>query len=148
MCAVEQAGGGAPAPARQPAHTLSLPYNDADAVREVMDRQGNEIAAVIVEPVAGNMGLVPPVDGFLTALKDVTRAHGSLLIFRVRYHRQKRRPRRVMSNETSIPRFLCRADQHGLEITPPQDGTADTFQNRARELAIIFIGLRARQPRV
>ncbi len=62
-------------------HTLSLPYNDADCVRDVMKKQGDKIACVIVEPVAGNMGLVPPADGFLETLREITEKSGSLLIF-------------------------------------------------------------------
>jgi glutamate-1-semialdehyde 2,1-aminomutase len=63
------------------AHTLSLPYNDDDAFTEMMNKKGDAIAAVIVEPVAGNMGLVPPTDGFLQTLRQETATHGSLLIF-------------------------------------------------------------------
>jgi glutamate-1-semialdehyde 2,1-aminomutase len=63
------------------AHTLSLPYNDIDSVSEVMKAQGEKIACIIVEPVAGNMGLVKPVDGFLQALRELTDKSGSLLIF-------------------------------------------------------------------
>ncbi len=73
-------------------HTLSLPYNDAGAFTRVMAERGAEVACVIVEPVAGNMGLVPPVDGFLETLREGTREAGSLLIldevmtgFRVAY---------------------------------------------------------------
>ena len=62
-------------------HTLSLPYNDIEAIRKVMNDRGNEIACIIVEPVAGNMGLVPPADGFLQTLSTLTQASGSLLIF-------------------------------------------------------------------
>ena len=62
-------------------HTLSLPYNDIDRVSEVMEEQGEKIAGIIVEPVAGNMGLVLPGDGFLQALKALTEENGSLLIF-------------------------------------------------------------------
>jgi glutamate-1-semialdehyde 2,1-aminomutase len=62
-------------------HTLSLPFNDADTVRKVMAEKGDTVAAVIVEPVAGNMGMVPPVEGFLDALREETRRHGALLIF-------------------------------------------------------------------
>jgi glutamate-1-semialdehyde 2,1-aminomutase len=62
-------------------HTLSLPYNDIDAFKAVMDRRGETIACVIVEPVAGNMGLVKPVAGFLETLREETRRHGVLLIF-------------------------------------------------------------------
>ncbi len=62
-------------------HTLSLPYNDMEAVRDIMTRQGDRIACIIVEPVAGNMGLVAPVPGFLETLRELTHASGSLLIF-------------------------------------------------------------------
>jgi glutamate-1-semialdehyde 2,1-aminomutase len=61
--------------------TLSAPYNDLGAVRVLFERYPGEIAAVIVEPVAGNMGVVPPVDGFLQGLRDLTTADGALLIF-------------------------------------------------------------------
>lgn len=61
--------------------TVTLPYNDADAVRSAAARYGDEIACIIVEPVAGNMGVVPPRPGFLETLREVTRANGSLLIF-------------------------------------------------------------------
>ena len=63
------------------AHTLSLPYNDIDAFQSVMQKSGDEIAAVIVEPVAGNMGLVPPAGGFLETLRAETEKHGAILIF-------------------------------------------------------------------
>ncbi len=63
------------------AHTLSLPYNDIESVKKVMDEQGDKIACIIVEPIAGNMGLVRPVDGFLETLRKVTEKSGSLLIF-------------------------------------------------------------------
>jgi glutamate-1-semialdehyde 2,1-aminomutase len=68
-------------PADLAQHTLTLPYNDIASVRRLFDRMGREIACVIVEPVAGNMGVVPPVDGFLEGLRDVTRRHDALLIF-------------------------------------------------------------------
>ncbi len=61
--------------------TLVVPYNDSDAFRAVMAAQGDEIAAVIVEPVAGNMGCVPPVSGFLETLRRETETHGTVLIF-------------------------------------------------------------------
>jgi glutamate-1-semialdehyde 2,1-aminomutase len=61
--------------------TLVAPYNDLEAVERLFDQYPNEIAAVIVEPVAGNMGVVPPVDGFLEGLRRLTEEHGSLLIF-------------------------------------------------------------------
>lgn len=62
-------------------NTLSLPYNDAERLTEVFSEKGDVIAAVIVEPVAGNMGLVPPKAGFLEALRKVTKDHGAILIF-------------------------------------------------------------------
>ena len=61
--------------------TLVAPYNDLEAVEEAFRRYPEQIAAVIVEPVAGNMGLVPPVEGFLQGLRQLTRQHGALLIF-------------------------------------------------------------------
>ncbi|HEX6990094.1 MAG TPA: glutamate-1-semialdehyde 2,1-aminomutase [Bacillota bacterium] len=63
------------------ADTLSLPYNDIAAVDRAFARYGDTIAAVIVEPVAGNMGCVPPEPGYLDALRRLTSAHGALLIF-------------------------------------------------------------------
>lgn len=61
--------------------TLVVPYNDIPAFCAMMDREGDNIAAVIVEPVAGNMGMIPPVDGFLPALREETEKHGAVLIF-------------------------------------------------------------------
>ena len=61
--------------------TLTVAYNDADAFRELMDRCGDDIAAVIVEPIAGNMGLVLPEEGYLQLLRDETQKHGTVLIF-------------------------------------------------------------------
>src|SRR5262249_47437085 len=63
------------------ADTLSAPYNDLRYVEALFDARGTEIAAVIVEPIAGNMGVVAPVDGFLQGLRDLCTAHGALLIF-------------------------------------------------------------------
>jgi glutamate-1-semialdehyde 2,1-aminomutase len=63
------------------ADTLVAPYDDLGAVERIFDEHGSQIAAVIVEPVAGNMGLVPPVDGFLAGLRELTRASGALLVF-------------------------------------------------------------------
>jgi len=68
-------------PAALAALTVTLGFNDADGVRELFRQRGGEIAAVIVEPVAGNMGVVPPAPGFLQTLREVTSAHGALLIF-------------------------------------------------------------------
>jgi glutamate-1-semialdehyde 2,1-aminomutase len=61
--------------------TIVVPYNDVAAVEDVFARAGDEIAAVIVEPVAANMGLIPPRPGFLPALRDLTQRSGALLIF-------------------------------------------------------------------
>lgn len=61
--------------------TLVAPYNDLAAVRATFEREGNNIAAVIVEPVAGNMGVVAPEPGFLEGLRHITRQAGALLIF-------------------------------------------------------------------
>ena len=63
------------------ADTLVAVYNDLDSVRRVFDGNPNQIAAVIVEPIAGNMGVVPPADGFLRDLAAICRAEGALLIF-------------------------------------------------------------------
>ncbi|KAF1682274.1 glutamate-1-semialdehyde 2,1-aminomutase [Veillonella sp. R32] len=68
-------------PAGVAADTLTVPYNDIDAIRALFQKEGHSIAAVIVEPVAGNMGCVPPVSGFLETLRELTTAHGALLIF-------------------------------------------------------------------
>ena len=63
------------------AHTLSLPYNDIGAFESLMKEKGDQIAAVIVEPVAGNMGMVAPEPGFLEALRRETEKCGAVLIF-------------------------------------------------------------------
>ncbi len=62
-------------------NTITLEYNNIDQVRQVMADIGQEIACIIVEPVAGNMNCVPPVDGFLQSLRDTCDASGSVLIF-------------------------------------------------------------------
>lgn len=61
--------------------TIALPFNSAAAVAECFERRGERIAAVIVEPVAGNMGCVPPAPGFLESLRELTLRYGALLIF-------------------------------------------------------------------
>ena len=61
--------------------TLTLPFNDLDAVAACLAERGDEVAAIIVEPVAGNMNCIPPVDGYLQGLRDLCDRHGSLLIF-------------------------------------------------------------------
>lgn len=61
--------------------TIAVPYNDLESVKFAFEKFGEEIACVIVEPVAGNMGVVPPLPGFLQGLRDVTTQYGSLLIF-------------------------------------------------------------------
>ncbi|MCZ0754777.1 glutamate-1-semialdehyde 2,1-aminomutase [Anoxybacillus sp. J5B_2022] len=74
-------------------NTITVPYNDLESVKYAFERFGEDIAAVIVEPVAGNMGVVPPLPGFLQGLRDITNEYGALLIFdevmtgfRVDYH--------------------------------------------------------------
>ena len=63
------------------ADTIVCPYNDLDAVADAVLRYGEGLAAIIVEPVAGNMGVVPPADGFLEALRQLCDASGALLVF-------------------------------------------------------------------
>lgn len=62
-------------------HTITVPYNDLESVKLAFEKFGEEIACIIVEPVAGNMGVVPPLPGFLQGLRDVTTQYGSVLIF-------------------------------------------------------------------
>lgn len=62
-------------------HTLVLPYNDVVAIEEVFKKQGDQIAAVILEPIAGNMNLIQPSKEFLSAVRNLTSKHGSVLIY-------------------------------------------------------------------
>jgi glutamate-1-semialdehyde 2,1-aminomutase len=68
-------------PADLAQHTLTARYNDLNDVRRLLDAAPRTVAAVIVEPIAGNMGVVLPAPGFLEGLRELTRAHGALLIF-------------------------------------------------------------------
>ncbi|MGP4071375.1 glutamate-1-semialdehyde 2,1-aminomutase [Piscibacillus sp. B03] len=68
-------------PASIAQNTITVPYNDQESVKYAFEEYGKDIAAVIVEPVSGNMGVVPPVNEFLSFLRDITEDHGSLLIF-------------------------------------------------------------------
>lgn len=68
-------------PASVAAHTVTLEYNNVDAVKQCFAELGDQIAAVIVEPVAGNMNCIPPQPGFLEALRESCNQHGSVLIF-------------------------------------------------------------------
>jgi len=68
-------------PASLAQHTYTLPFNDGDALRALFAEKGSELSCVIVEPVSGNMGVIPPTADFLRALQEVPRAHGALLIF-------------------------------------------------------------------
>ncbi len=61
--------------------TAVLPYNDLESVRELFEEQGEKFAAVILEPVCGNMGCVPPVNGYLEGLREITHEYGTVLIF-------------------------------------------------------------------
>lgn len=74
-------------------NTITVPYNDLESVKYAFEQFGDDIAGVIVEPVAGNMGVVPPLPGFLEGLREITEQNGALLIFdevmtgfRVDYH--------------------------------------------------------------
>lgn len=62
-------------------NTITVPYNDLESVKVAFEQYGEDIAGVIVEPVAGNMGVVPPLPGFLQGLRDITTENGTLLIF-------------------------------------------------------------------
>ena len=68
-------------PASLAEHTITLDYNDADQVRDTFAKIGDQIACIIVEPVAGNMNCIPPVPGFLEALREVCDRSGAVLIF-------------------------------------------------------------------
>lgn len=63
------------------AYTLLAPYNDIESVKEIFRENGKDIAAVIVEPIAGNMGVIPPKEGFLEGLRELTENYDTLLIF-------------------------------------------------------------------
>ena len=60
---------------------MTASYNDLDSVKRLFTQYPDQIAAVIVEPIAGNMGLVPPAEGFLQGLREITKEYGALLIF-------------------------------------------------------------------
>lgn len=68
-------------PAAVAERTIVVPFNDLQAVEELFSRRGEEIAGLIVEPVAGNMGCILPVEGYLEGLRRITQAHGAVLIF-------------------------------------------------------------------
>ena len=68
-------------PASLAEHTITLNFNDIDGVRETFKEIGDQVAAIIVEPVAGNMNCIPPAPGFLEGLREVCDEHGSVLIF-------------------------------------------------------------------
>ncbi len=79
-------------PANIAGDTITAPFNDLETLRKIFELEGSDIAAVIVEPVPGNMGVVPPLPGYLEGLREITRKHGALLIcdevmtgFRVAY---------------------------------------------------------------
>lgn len=62
-------------------HTLTAPFNDAEAIGELMAAYGDRVACIIVEPIAGNMGCIPPADGYLQTLQALCQQHGAVLIF-------------------------------------------------------------------
>ena len=68
-------------PASLAGHTVTLPYNDLDAISQAMDEIGEQVACVILEPVAGNMNCIPPVEGFLPGIRELCDRHGAVLIF-------------------------------------------------------------------
>ena len=68
-------------PASTSSETYVLPYNDIDSVSQLFEKHGQEIACIIIEPVAGNMNLVPPVPGYLKGLREICDQYGSVLIF-------------------------------------------------------------------
>lgn len=89
-CLLAQAGSGAmtlalPDSAGVPPavtqHTIVVPFNDLDALADIFSKKGADIAGVIVEPIAGNMGVIPPAPGYLEGLRTLTKQHGSILIF-------------------------------------------------------------------
>jgi glutamate-1-semialdehyde 2,1-aminomutase len=61
--------------------TLTAPFNDLEAIRQLFKAQGDEIAGIILEPVAGNMGVIPPIEGYLAGLRELCNQYGALLIF-------------------------------------------------------------------
>ena len=62
-------------------NTLTVPFNNPDAVREAIEANADEIACLILEPIMGNMGIIPPHDGYLSQLREITEEHGIVLIF-------------------------------------------------------------------
>ncbi|HYU14930.1 MAG TPA: glutamate-1-semialdehyde 2,1-aminomutase, partial [Candidatus Acidoferrum sp.] len=73
--------GSAGVPAGTARDTLVVPYNDLGAAERIFAEHGERVACIIVEPVAGNVGVIPPVDGYLAGLRALCRKHGALLIF-------------------------------------------------------------------
>src|SRR5437899_2472399 len=95
-------------PAALAALTLTAPFNDLDAVRALFRARGDEIAGVIVEPVAGNMGVVAPLPGFLEGLREITHAHGALLERGLREGARKARiPLTVNRVGSMLTAFFC-----------------------------------------
>ncbi len=68
-------------PANIAGNTITAPFNDLETLEKIFELEGDDIAAVIVEPVPGNMGVVPPLPGYLEGLREITRQHGAVLIF-------------------------------------------------------------------
>ncbi|WP_336035910.1 glutamate-1-semialdehyde 2,1-aminomutase [Halobacterium yunchengense] len=79
--AAERGPSSAGVPAAFAEHTIPVPFNDEDAVTEVFEEHGEDVACVLVEPILANKGIVAPVDGYHETLRDLTREHGALLVW-------------------------------------------------------------------
>jgi glutamate-1-semialdehyde 2,1-aminomutase len=108
-------------PGATSALTSSVPFNDLEAVESVFRRFPGEIASVIVEPVMGNVGLVEPAEGFLSGLRELTRAQGSLLVFD-----------EVMTGSTPISRRWGKSSAEVCRSPPSAEGGRSWSRSRPR----------------